>query len=367
MKNVAVFFGGQSVEHDISVITGVLTLNALNREKYNAIPVYIHTDGKWYTGESLFDLDNFKTLRTEKLSKVMFLGGDNTLYKIKGRWVKAICPISVGINCLHGERGEDGSLSGLTNMCSIPLASPDILSSSVSMDKAFTKTVMRGLKIKTLPSVTVKCVGEYENVKSKIKYPVIIKPVRSGSSIGIKVAKTDAELKDAINYGLKFGDRVIAEPFLKDFIEINCACFNDGDGKVYVSELEQPVGRAEILTFSDKYENGKRIFPAKLDKELTDKIRSITKKIYQELNFSGVIRIDYLVVGETVYLNEINSVPGSLSYYLFCDTLSEFSTMLDKLISGAEKAHAKAQTFQKRYDSGVLCSFGSKGAKQKRQ
>ncbi len=362
MKTVAVFYGGKSVEHDVSIITGVMTANCLGGE-YQALPVYIDKAGAWYTGDSLFDPDGYKNLNLKKLKKVTLTGGSNVLYEIKRGKIKPLATVSVAINCMHGGFGEDGSLAGLLNFCGIPLASPPVLPASVSMDKSFTKTVLKGIKVKALPSITVSSVKEFQAVKDKIEYPVIVKPVLLGSSIGISRAEKPKEIEGAISYGLKFCDRVIIESCLDDFIEINCAAYLKKDGTIEISECEQPIGRTKILSFNDKYEGGKRVFPANIDKKYSDKIKEITKKVYIELGFSGVIRIDYFLSDGQIYLNEINSVPGSLAYYLFGDTLYSFSKMLKELIAVAEQKFAKDGTVTTDYKSGILNGVGSKGTK----
>ena len=365
MKNVAVFFGGESVEHDVSVITGVLTLNTLKSDKYNPIPIYVHTDGKWYTGQSLLDLDEYKSLDTKRLTRVVFLGGESLLYAVKKNKLKPFIQIHVAINCMHGQRGEDGSLSGLLNMCSVANASPNILSSAVSMDKAFTKTVMRALKIKTLPYVVVSGIDECKKVKEKLKFPVMVKPLSLGSSIGVSKANDSDQLVNAINFALRYDQKVIVEQCLEDFIEINCSAYTGDNGGVIISECEQPVGATKTLSFADKYRSGKRVFPAQIDKSISDKIKDETEKVYRELGFFGVIRIDYFVSDGVVYLNEINSVPGSLAYYLFCDSTKEFFGMLDNILTLAQQRFYKTSTVQKVFDSGLLFTCGCKGAKKK--
>ncbi|MBQ8427154.1 MAG: ATP-grasp domain-containing protein [Clostridia bacterium] len=367
MKNIAVFFGGTTVEHDISVITGVLTVNSLDGSKYNGVPVYIHTDGLWYTGESLKDLDDYKSLDLKKLQRVTVVAGKDILYRVvKDKKIKPICKISTAINCLHGERGEDGSLAGLLAMCEIPLVSPPLLPSAVSIDKCFTKTVMKGLKIKTLPSVTVRSGDDLKRVTQKLKYPVIIKPACLGSSVGIYKAENDAELYSGVAGALRFGEKVIVEPKISGYKEINCAGYYDGE-KVVISECERPVGKCDFLSFNDKYTGGERIFPADIPKNISDRIKAITEKVYLALGFNGVIRIDYFVKGEEIYLNEINSVPGSLAFYLFSDTLCGFSDMLDKMVSEAEVRYARSTTLKRNYSSGILTFGGSKGAKGKKR
>ncbi len=363
MKNIAVFFGGQSVEHDISVITGVMTINCIDKDKFSVLPIYITNDGEWRTGESLFDIDEFKDIDLKKLKKVTIIGGDNALYQVKGKKLKQIDKIYCAINCLHGRRGEDGALAGLLSMSNIPLASPNMLSSSVSMDKSFTKLILKAINVKTLKSVTVTSKAQVNEVLKKLDFPVLVKPTFLGSSIGI----TKAEDKETLIYGiqnaLKYGESAIIEPFLSSVTEINCAVYRDDKGIINLSECEKPISRADILSFKDKYQEGKREFPANIEIKYSKKIKETAKKIYEWLGFDGVIRIDFFIYDGEVLVNEINSVPGSLSYYLFGDTKKSFMNMLTSLIMSAERKYLKDLNFVREYNSGILTSFGSKGAK----
>ncbi|MBO4252076.1 MAG: ATP-grasp domain-containing protein [Clostridia bacterium] len=360
MKSIAVFFGGVSPEHDVSVITGVLTCNSLDKS-YKVVPVFVDKSGEWFTGDSLLDPDIFTHLDYKKLARVTFVSGKNALFTVRGRKIKELCAVSAAINCLHGERGEDGSLSGILKMCGVANVSPDIVSSALAIDKTLTKRALKGV-VKMLPYAYTESVKAAEEIRLSFDYPVIVKPALGGSSIGVKIAENEEELSRAVGYGLRFGKKVIIEPCLKDFTEINCAAYKSPDG-VKVSECEMPVRRTDFLTFSDKYENGKRIFPADIPQKISDKIKKITKKVYETFGFTGVIRIDYFLVGGEVYLNEINAVPGSLAYYLFSDTLKGFTQMLDEMIDAARIEFAADSTVKKTYDSGILYSVGAKGAK----
>ena len=361
MKNIAVFYGGVSVEHDVSVITGVLVVNALSKEKYNAIPIYVSKSGKWYTSEKLKDIECYKNLDFKKLAQVTMIAGDNKLYLVKGKKVKELHSISVAVNCMHGERGEDGSLAGLLNMCAVPLASPDMLASAVCMDKAFTKTVMKGLGIKTLPFVVIKDISECESKCNSLGYPLIVKPCSLGSSIGVKRVNDTAELLSAVTSAFRFGEKVIIEPCLEDFIEINCAVYRDSSGEIKVSECEKPMGNSKVLSFDDKYKNGKREFPADIDKRSSEKIKQITAKAYEGVFLEGVVRIDYFLCGKAVYLNEVNTVPGSLAYYLFENTVSGFAKILSRLIDRAERKFNQNTTLQKTFNTTILNIKGAKG------
>ncbi len=361
MKNVAVFFGGESIEHDISVITGVLTTNSVDK-KYNAVPIYVSKEGEFFTGEKLCDPDGYKNLDLNRLKKVALFPSGNKLFEIKGRRLKPLFEIAVAINCMHGERGEDGALSSFLSLCKIPLASPETAGSSVCMNKNLTKIMLKGLDLPFLPSITVKDVISAVSAE-KFGYPLIVKPCTGGSSIGIGKAKNRMELEFAVCEALKYSNTAIIEPLLKDFTEINCACFKDGDGNLIVSECEKPIGREEVLTFSDKYERGLREFPAKIDGEVAEKIKKFTAKIYREFEFKGVIRIDYFLYKGEVIVNEINTVPGSLAYYLFCKSTPEFSKMLTEMIEYALTCFNKSSSIKKSFNSGVLSSLKGKGSK----
>lgn len=363
MKNIAVFFGGISVEHDVSVITGVLTANALKRTgKFNVFPVLVDKNGCFFTGEELNDIENYKNGGFKKLKKVTLLPATSTLYEVKGKRIKEIAVISSAVNCMHGGAGENGALVGALNLSGIPFASPDILASSLSMDKYATKIFLKGLGIKTLKFKKVSSASEIG--KLPFSYPVVVKPFDSGSSVGITVAKDEKELEHGLNSALRFSNFALIEEFANGAIEVNCACYMDGEGKLIVSECEKPVLKGDILSFDDKYKDGEREFPANIDVKFSDEIKKITKKVYMALNCLGVIRIDYFIYKDAVYLNEINSVPGSLSYYLFGDTLKSFGKMLEEVITSAEKNFAKNSSLQKSFKTSVLELKGAKGQKR---
>ncbi len=352
MKNVAVFFGGNTVEHDISVITGVLTINSLDKVNYNVVPIFVDGEGKWRTGKNLNDIGEYEKLNVKKTAEVCLLCGDDTLYKITRKRLKPICKVDMAINCLHGERGEDGSLSGLLSMSGVAFISPDVLPSAICMDKCATKIFLRGLQIKTVEYVKILTNADVKKV-DKLSFPVIVKPARSGSSFGISKVRDEDKLMDAIRLARKFDDKVIVERCVEGFYEINCAGYFDGE-RVVVSECEKAKGKEETLSFTDKYVVGERIFPAPIDKKISDSIKKIVEKIYSALDMRGIIRVDFIVKGDEIFVNEINTVPGSLAYYLFCKTNGEFSTLLSTLIKNAEKEFNDKKNLIKEYKSGIL-------------
>lgn len=362
MKNIIVLFGGESVERDVSIITGLITLNSLDREKYNPVPVYIDENGEWFTGENLFDIAEYKNLNKAQLKRVILLNGDNTLYLKKGKKLKPLFVVSCAINCQHGGLGEDGSFSGILKGCKIPFVAPSVTPSAIAMDKEITKYALKGIGVKTLPFKVVKSLDEA--YLTKVDYPVIIKPARLGSSVGVAVADNKDRFIFAVAGAFRFDDKVIIEPRLSGFTEINCACYRAETG-LKISECEKPIGKTEVLSFEDKYKSGKRQFPARIEKRVADKIKRLTAKIYSAFGFSGVIRIDYFLTdGGEIFVNEINSIPGSMAYYLFCENMSEFTEMLSELIRQAEKEFAENSTLTKKFRTSLLSMAGSKGSKR---
>ena len=364
MKNILVFFGGQSTEHDISVLTGVMTAGSLDKEKYGVYPVYVARDGGWYYGEELFDVGWYGDIKRLP-AKVTMLGGDNALYKVgRGGRLKPVCKAACIINCMHGERGEDGCLAAVAEMCAVPLVGSPLAASSVALDKIASKVFLKGLGIKTLPFLEIKENTDLGEAEEKLGYPVMVKPARQGSSVGVNKAETRAELERSVNKAKKFDEKVLVEKFAAGKLEINAAAYRAG-GKIVVSECEMPATENRFLTFEDKYIKGERLFPAPISKKLSDKIKALTARIYEGLDCSGVIRVDYLLSGGALYVNEINSVPGSMAYYLFCDTFAEFSRMLDELIAEALERFNRRQTLIRRFDCNILKITGGKGGKSR--
>lgn len=358
MKNVLVFFGGKSCEHDVSVLTGVMTANCLDGEGYNSVPVYVGKNGKWYGGEELKNLGVYDGKRTFR--EVTLLPSDNFLYEIKKGKLKKREKIDCAINCMHGLNGEDGSLAGALKLASVPLASPDIFSSAVSMDKYFTKIALAGIRAPYVPYVKLNRENYYKNkafakkLVARLGSPIIIKPANLGSSIGITVVKTDDKFEEAVELAFRYDDKVVAEKALTDFREINCACYKLGN-RYIVSPCEEPVTKHDVLTFDEKYVTpAEKKFPAEIDKKLSDKIRDLTAYVYRKLEFSGIIRIDFLLDGNDVYVNEINSVPGSLAYYLFVENTDEFGKILHDLVENAIKKHEYYENNVFTYDGGTL-------------
>lgn len=336
MKTVAVFFGGRSNEREISIITGTFAANLLKGAGYRVVPVYIGEDNVFYTSSEMMRVDFFRTylpaakhaaeLRTGRLVRA-------------GKPKKTLAQIDCALNCCHGGMGEDGTLSALLRYYKIKSASPDIEVSSVFMDKTLSKIAAAGLHIPVLPSLALR-EGESAEGAAALGFPVIVKPARLGSSIGIKIAENAEQLQQALQYAYRLDDTVLIERYLPDKRDINCAAYSK-NGTVVVSECEEVFSQSDILTFSEKYEGGgerRSEMPADLDKKTADKIKECVKRLYEAFGVRGVVRADFLVSGKEVYFNELNTVPGSLACYLFGEKLTQSRAFLAELIEDALRA-----------------------------
>ena len=356
LRTVAVLFGGDSCEREISVLTGTFVVNLLDRTKYNVLPVYVGEKGELFTAQNFDDVDTFKEKNFLKKAKQIFLNGD-TVYEMNAKKtrIKRMVKVNVALNCCHGGMGEGGGISGIIQTHGIPLASPRVAASGVFMDKALTKLVVKSLGIPTVDSFRVneedyRKRGAFllKNIARRLKFPVIIKPAHLGSSIGITVAHNTEEVKKGLAAAFALDHRVLIEKFLVGKKDVNCAAYCV-DGEIIVSEVEEAFSSQDgVYGFEEKYlkrtaENGKAGGRVALKGVLRDKIRSYTRTVYKRLNLRGVVRIDYLVQGENVYLSEVNTVPGSLAYYLFCERLADAREFFGELIEEAIARHAREQ------------------------
>ena len=371
MRKVAVFFGGKSSENEISVLTGVFVMNLLDREKYTVLPVYIHTDGGAYHSPKMTDLNVFKEKRFSSFERVIFDEGTMYAFNPAKKKIKRIAKIDAALNCCHGGLGEGGGVSALAEWNSIPFASPDLTASGVFMDKCMTKTIMRGLGVPTLDYIRVnekdyKKRGAFllKSIEARLKYPVVVKPAHLGSSIGISVAKNEAEAKAAIEGAFALDNRVIIEKYLDQKRDVNCAACMLG-GEILVSEPETAFEDG-VYSFEEKYlkrkadgeggvlsenslKGGGRVA---ITGDLRNKIRAYTCTVYKRMNLFGAVRMDFLVSGDKVYLCEVNTVPGSLAYYLFCERMIDARDFFSELI---EEAIARASEGEKKIlSTGIL-------------
>ena len=389
--NVAVFFGCRSVEHEVSIISAVQAMRAVNREKYDITPVYVTKQGVMYSSIAMFEIESFRDI--DKLigesEEVTFIKKADGVFmhpvnKKAFRKVNEV-KIDLAFPIVHGTNCEDGTIAGYFEFLGLPYISCDIISAAVGMDKAVFKDVLSAAGLPVLGCVRFTS-REYmlegdsisEKIKTQVGFPLIVKPINLGSSVGISKVKTEAELDEAIRLAMSFADKILVERAVENLREINCSVLGDTDDCT-ASVCEEPFMHDEILSYKDKYEGGAkdgpskgmaslgRKIPADIPEELSDKIRDISCKIFKAIGASGVVRIDYLLDNKTgeVYANEINTIPGSLAFYLWEATGIKYSELIDKLVDTAFRRERKRENLKFTIDTNILSgvSFGSKGSK----
>lgn len=391
---VGVIFGGKSVEHEVSVISGLQAFRNLNTEKYEPVAIYISKNGNMYTGKALADIENYKG-DLEKLAgsatRITMINDNGKInlvrYPVKAFSKNVVDTIDVALPVVHGTNVEDGTLAGFLHSISCPYAGCDILSSALGMDKYASKMIMRAAGLPVLDCVVfgrreyqLNTDAVLEKIENSTRYPVIIKPVNLGSSVGIKKASDKQALLEALEYAFDFADRVLIENAVVNMRELNCSVLGDKDG-AKASECEEPINHDEILSYADKYLQGsksktatesggmadtKRLLPAPITEEMKKSVQEYAVGAFLALGCSGVSRVDFLVDKDTdeVYINEINTIPGSLSFYLWEASGMKYPELLDELIRLALKRERDEAKLNFSFDTNILsgASFGgSKG------
>ena len=387
---IGVFFGGRSTEHEISVISASQAMHAINREKYEVIPVYITKQGHYYSGDALFDVANYRDVPAllARCQEVYMrpIYGDYNIYKVKkpifGTDVYAT--LDVVIPVLHGSNVEDGIFEGLLQTIGIPYAGCDVLASANGMDKITMKMILQANGVPVVDYTwftdrewSAKRDDIISSIESRLGYPVIVKPANLGSSVGIGRARNREQLIGRINDAGRYSARLIVEHMVDDLQEINCSVLGDCD-EYQASVLEEPIKSGEILCYTDKYMGGtkgakgmqsaqKRI-PAELPAEVTRRIQFLAGETFRVLSCHGVSRIDFILdrsCGE-IYVNEINTIPGSLSFYLWEATGIPFDSLMDRLVALALKRKRQQGKKTVSYDQNIFSLGGGlKGGKIK--
>jgi len=387
--NVGIIFGGRSVEHEVSIITGYQAIRALDKSKYHVTPVYLARDNVWYTGKLLEDISFFRTEdpSMQQLTRVfpapdaargklnLTEGKSSTLRK------QRITELDCVIPATHGTFGEDGCLQGLLEFAGVPYAGSNVRASVTGMDKLLTKSVLKADGLPFLPYVTVNRTAYEESpqtiineIETDLGYPVIVKPAVLGSSVGVSQAGSRDALEEALDLAIRFGERVLVEEYVAEGIEVNCAVL-DGDPPV-TSVLEQPVKSEKHLSFEDKYKgsskgakdskddeklegmaNQQRIIPAPVTTEQTKTIQELAVRTFTSIGAGGVARIDFLINKKNeVFINEINNIPGSFSFYLWEHMGNSFSELLTRMIERSfevrKKSHRTIYAFEANLLSG---------------
>ena len=397
MKKVGVIFGGVSCEHDVSIITGLQLIENIDKLKYEIIPIYIHSDGEWYTGKELLNYPLYKDFEAKKstLKKGIILPNrPELMIENNGIFGKpTFVKLDVVIPAMHGMNGEDGTLQGLLELSGIPYTSSGVLSAAVGMDKIMMKKVFEANYIPVLP-YTFFLRKEWEKdreqvlfqIESKLEYPMFIKPSNLGSSIGISKAKNKEQLITAIEIAVEYDERIVVEHGIENLTEVNCSALGRADN-IRVSVCEQPINWTEFLTFEDKYLHGAKSskmqdevslenkdgmssmttkVPANISPEQTILVKEYTKQVFKAVNGKGVSRVDFIIDNEDgkVYVNEINTIPGSFSFYLwnYQNELS-YAKLIDELIKIAEEEYKEKCKNKYTYKSEIFNNKNMSGTK----
>lgn len=359
-QTIGVIFGGRSVEHDVSIVTGHQVMRALlNHPQYDLVPIYIDRKGQWFTGAPLMDLKNYNGQVTELMGVQEVALSPSTAHRgvivnpgsgflRKSRLIE----LDIVFPTIHGSHGEDGTLQGLFELADIPYVGCGVLASAIANDKIMTKVILKQFQIPVIDAVSFSR-EEWQQDSDKVlqqatlhlSFPLFIKPATLGSSIGIGKATDEETLRIAIEVALNFDRRVLIEKAAVGAVEINCAVMGSGYD-VHASVLEKPVSFDEFLTYEEKYLQGsggmkgaERVIPAPISPELTEQIQAAAVNAFQAIEGSGIARMDFLLMEETgeFYLNEINTMPGSLAFYLWQEMGMSARQVIEELIADALK------------------------------
>lgn len=379
---VGFIYGGISTEHEISIISAIQAINNMNMDKYDIVPIYLSKKGVFYTGKYLLNIDNYKDLSLipKKCKEVSIIKKNNDFVLLNVNFPhKVLTNIDIFFPIVHGYNTEDGSIAGFLETIGAPYAESDLYASLIGQDKVIQKMVFKENGINIAP-YTYFYENEYLDNENeiiskinKLSYPVIVKPARLGSSVGINIALDESSLNEAINEALKYDEKIIVEKVIENLKELNCSVLGDKD--LYKTSLiEEVSGKDNILSYEDKYISGgkskgmasaSRKVPADISKKLTKEIENISVKACKALNTNGIVRIDYLydTKNDKVYLNEINIILGSLSFYLWKDM--KYKDLLENIIELGIKNYKNKSRKQTSFETNVLQNFnGTKGIKK---
>ena len=393
---LGVIFGGESVEHEVSIISAVQAMNKIDQEKYDIVPIYITKDGEWYTGNMLMDVEVYSDLDLIKK-----YAHNVVLYKKDGAFVlqnkklfkKVITEIDVMFPIVHGTNVEDGTLQGYLQTVGIPYVGPNVYSAVVSQDKAYMRDIFKANSI-SIPMYVWFYDSDYKNDPDKviseiekIKYPVIVKPATTGSSIGIGVANNKDELIKAIEEAITYDSKFVVEEVIKNLMEVNVAVLGNIEN-CETSVIEEVLSKSAFLTYDEKYVGSSKVkgklgakmtplkgskgmasadrkIPAELSDKLRKEVDELAIKVFRVLGNSGNARIDMLIdtKAKKVYANEINAIPGSLAFYLWDAKDKNYTSLLDDMVSIAIKDYKKRESKTHSFNSNILQGFARNGLK----
>lgn len=396
---LGVIFGSRSCEREVAIISAVQLMNHVDVEKYDVIPVYISEQGVWYTGEALRRIETYqhfspdiKGVEQVQLDTTAGSGALLATRAGKGLFGHAtqvvVARLEVCVVVMHGLNGEDGTLQGLLEMANLPYTSTGVVGSAVGMDKIVMKQFFQGASLPVLPGTWYtrsRFVREREqvldDVEAKLGYPVFVKPANLGSSIGVSRAENREELVDSLELAFDYDRRVLVEKGLNHPIELNCSVLGYDD-EVEASPIEMPTSALsqDFLDFNKKYLEGgsskgmaslSRVLPAPIPNEMRDAIQRLSCDIFRMLDCKGVVRIDYMYdqASDQTYITEINTIPGSLAFYLWENKGVSYRQLIDRMVTYARRAHEDKNLRNYAFTSDILKNVqlggakGSKGAK----
>ena len=389
MIKIGVIFGGESVEHEVSIISAVQAMNKLDGEKYEVVPIYITKDNEWYTGEMLKELEAFQDMNLLKkyaTNVILYAKNGSFVLQSKGFFKSIVKEIDIAMPIGHGAITEDGVLQGYLRMIGIPFVGCDVEASTLSQDKIVQKQIWSHYD---LPMVNYVWFYDAEYVDdsdavikkiNKLKYPIILKPATLGSSIGIVTVKDKEELAKAIEDVIEYDTKIIVEEMVDNLTEVNISVLGNYENQ-QLSVIEQVMSEHDLLTYEDKYINGSkksgskgmasalRKIPADISDSMAEEVRNIATVAFKALGASGVSRIDFLIDSKKkkIFINEINPCPGSLSFYLWDPLGKDYTTLLDDLVNIAVKDYKKRTSKTHSFNTNILqgYNFGLKGSKGK--
>lgn len=387
-KNLIIAFGGSSPEHEVSVLSAMQVFAAMENSAYQLVPLYITKSGKWLSGNSLKDLSNFKDLKSLESSAypVSFtkdsMGTTYLTEQNKPSLFKksTSIPVYTVICAFHGSEGENGAFQGVCEQFNIPYTGSGVLASSVGMDKVKAKQLCEANNIPVTSSLDF-----YEHdwelhqnmileEATLLGFPLVVKPANLGSSIGVKKVDTQDDLIEAVEIAFRYDAHLLIEVAIHPLMEINCSVLGTAE-RCRPSVCERPLGSTETLSFEDKYQSGSgadkgmasadRVIPADISAELTDRIQSLATHTFKTFDASGVSRLDFLVNAHTedVYFNEINTIPGSFSFYLWEKSGLSFTALIEELIAIALEKHQSKNGRIRSYDTNLLSEKAATGIK----
>ena len=390
---LGVIFGSRSCEREVAIISAVQLMNHVNVEAYDVIPVYISEQGVWYTGAPLRKIETFRHFNPdapgiERVELDMTAGSGALLSTRPGKGLFGhptrvmVARLEVCLVVMHGLNGEDGTLQGMLELANLPYTSTGVAGSAIGMDKIMMKQFFRGAGLPVLPGAWFtrsrwEAAREQvlDEVEAQLGYPVFVKPANLGSSIGVSRADHREGLADSLDLAFDYDRRVLLEKGLDRPIELNCSVLGYDD-EVEASPIEMPISAEKFLDFKEKYlaSGGSkgmaslhRVLPAPIPEELRDRLQQLSCDIFRMLDCKGVVRIDYMWdrATEDVFITEINTIPGSLAFYLWENAGVKYQTLIDRMVRCARRAHEDKNSRNYAFTSDILknVSLGAKGAK----